>query len=189
MSVSAGTPRSITRSITIPNQTSGLLHYVFVRAHDGAGNWGAWTQLALTVTNAFGPLALPENLGPVAGLAPVAAPLASPGRSAARAISVQGNRSGATGLGRLRRAGRCGHASSSRRTASASTARRRSCAVATPPGTLVLSVEARGNAQHGYRLRAVSGAKHSDWLQLRNHRVVLEAALRLGKRPTLYRAH
>jgi hypothetical protein len=56
-------------------------------------------------------------------------------------------------------------------------------------GRTVLSVEVSGNAQHGYRLRAVSGAKHSAWLQLSNHRVVLEAALHLGKRPTLYRAH
>ena len=97
VTVTAGSPRSITRSITVPVQTSGQLHYVFVRAHDGAGNWGAWTQLALTVTNAFGPLSLPEDLGPVAGIVPLAAPVAAPViRNKAGGIAVR-----ATGQARL----------------------------------------------------------------------------------------
>ena len=56
-------------------------------------------------------------------------------------------------------------------------------------GHVVLSVEARGNAQLGYRLRAVSGGRRSAWLSLSNRRFVLEAVMRLGKRPTLHRAH
>ena len=53
----------------------------------------------------------------------------------------------------------------------------------------VLSVQVRGDAKHGYHMRAISGRKHSAWISLSNRRAVLEAAVLLGKRPTLNRAH
>ena len=189
VTVTAGSPRSITRTITVPVQTSGQLHYVFVRAHDGAGNWGAWTQLALTVTNAFGPLSLPEDLGPVAGIVPLAAPVAAPViRNKAAGIAVR-----ATGQARLVSVKAAGGTLRARFAfaphgihihGTKTIVRGRNAA-----GHVALTVEVRGNAQHGYRLRATSGSRHSAWLRLSNRRVVLEAALQLGKRPTLYRAH
>jgi hypothetical protein len=189
VTVTPGNPRSITRSITVPVQTSGQLHYVFVRAHDGAGNWGAWTQLALTVTNAFGPLSLPEDLGPVAGLVPLAAPVAAPViRNKAAGIAVR-----ATGQAHLVSVKAAGGAVRARFAfaphgshihGTKTIVRGRNAA-----GHVVLTVEVRGNAQHGYRLRAASGSRHSAWLALSNRRVVLEATLQLGKRPTLYRVH
>jgi hypothetical protein len=190
VTVTPGSPRSITRSITIPNQTTGLLHYVFVRAHDGAGNWGAWTQLALTVTNALGPLALPEDLGPMAGLAPFAAPLAAPIVRSKPSSGIVMRASGHTHLVSVVSAGgtvraRFAFAPHGARIRGTRTIMRGR----TPAGHLVLSVQVRGNAQHGYRLRAVSGSRHSAWLTLSNRRFVLEAALRPGKRPTLNRAH
>jgi hypothetical protein len=189
VSVTLGSPRSITRTITIPNNTSGTLHYVFVRARDGAGNWGQWSQLALTVTNAFAPLGIPEVLGPVVGLGPVAAPVAPVirGTSDTRVLVR------AAGPARLVSVSRAGSAVRARFVfaphgisfrGTKTIVRGRNAA-----GHIVLSVQVSGNAVNGYRLRAVSGAKHSSWLSLGNHRVVLEATLRLGKRPTLYRAH
>jgi hypothetical protein len=56
-------------------------------------------------------------------------------------------------------------------------------------GHVVLIVQVRGTSHHRYLLRAVSAGKHTAWLSLANRRVVLEAALHLGKRPTLNRAH
>ena len=53
----------------------------------------------------------------------------------------------------------------------------------------VLSVQVRGNAKHGYHMRAISGRKHTAWLSLKNRRVVLEAAVQIGQRPSLNRAH
>jgi Ca2+-binding RTX toxin-like protein len=56
-------------------------------------------------------------------------------------------------------------------------------------GHTVLRVQARGNATHGYQLRAVGDAKQSAWLKVDEKRVVLVAALIPGKRPALTRAH
>jgi hypothetical protein len=187
VSVTLGSPRSITRTITIPNQTTGTLHYVFVRARDGAGNWSAWTQLALTVTNALTPLGAPEGLGPVVGLGPVAVPLVTPvirGKGVAVRATGQAHLVSVVSAGATVRARFVFAPHGARIHGRKTIMRGRNAA-----GQTVLSVEVSGNAQHGYRLRAVSGAKHSAWLQLSNHRVVLEAALHLGKRPTLYRAH
>jgi hypothetical protein len=190
VSVTLGSPRSITRTITIPNNTSGTLHYVFVRARDGAGNWGQWSQLALTVTNAFAPLGVPEDLGPVVGLGPVTAPLTAPvirGKSDTLiAVRVAGQAhlvSVASAGNRVRaRFVFAPHGIRFRGTKTMMTGRN-------AVGHVVLTVQVRGNARHGYRLRAVSGNNHSKWLLLGNHRIVLEAVLNLGKRPTLYRAH
>ncbi len=189
VTVTLGSPRSITRSITVPSQTSGQLHYVFVRAHDGAGNWGAWTQLALTVTNAFGPLALPEDLGPVAGIVPLLAPATAPViRSRAGGIAVK-----ATGQARLVSVKSAGGVTRARFVFAPHGVRihgtRTIMRGRNAAGRTVLSVEVTGNAHRGYRLRAVSGARHSAWLSLGNHRFVLVAALHGSKRPTLNRAH
>ena len=56
-------------------------------------------------------------------------------------------------------------------------------------GHLVLTVMVRGDAKHGYQLRATNGGKKSTWLKLKNKRVVLVAALSPGLRPTLTKAH
>ena len=56
-------------------------------------------------------------------------------------------------------------------------------------GHLVLTVMVRGDAKHGYQLRATDGGKKSTWLKLKNKRVVLVAALSPGLRPTLTKAH
>ena len=50
-------------------------------------------------------------------------------------------------------------------------------------GHIVLTVMVRGDAKHGYQLRAVNGGKKSAWLKLKNKRVVLVAALSPGLRP------
>lgn len=190
VSVTLGSPRSITRTITIPSNTSGTLHYVFVRARDGAGNWGQWSQLALTVTNAFAPLGIPEDLGPVVGLGPVTAPLTAPvirGKSdTSIAVRVAGQAhlvSVASAGNRVR--ARFVFAPRGIRFRGTKTIMTGRNAV----GHVVLTVQVRGNARYGYRLRAVSGNNHSKWLLLGNHRIVLEVVLNLGKRPTLYRAH
>jgi hypothetical protein len=47
----------------------------------------------------------------------------------------------------------------------------------------------RGDAKHGYTLRAANGGKQSTWLKLKNKRVVLVATLSPGLRPVLTRAH
>jgi hypothetical protein len=190
VSVTPGTPRSLTRSITVPFLTSGQLHYVLVRAHDGAGNWGAWTQLALTVTNAFGPLSAPADLGPVTGIGPVAAPLAAsaaPGRTLAGIAVRMTGEAHLVSIKSARNVWRARFAFAPRgvRIHGTKTIMRGRNAT----GHVVLIVQVRGSAHHRYLLRAVSGGKHTAWLSLGDRRVVLEAALRLGKRPTLNRAH
>lgn len=56
-------------------------------------------------------------------------------------------------------------------------------------GHIVLKVQAKGNATHGYKLRVVSGAKHSKWLKLRGKPVALAAALSAKALPTLTTIH
>ena len=56
-------------------------------------------------------------------------------------------------------------------------------------GHIVLTVVARGDAIHGYRLRAVNSGKQSAQLKLNNRRVVLVATLSPGIRPSLTKAH
>jgi hypothetical protein len=56
-------------------------------------------------------------------------------------------------------------------------------------GHIVLTVLVRGDATHGYKLRAVNGGKQSTWLTLKNKRVILVATLTPGLRPSLTRAH
>jgi hypothetical protein len=56
-------------------------------------------------------------------------------------------------------------------------------------GHIVLTVVVRGDATHGYQLRAVNGGKQSAKLKLNNQRVVLVATLSPGIRPALTRAH
>ena len=56
-------------------------------------------------------------------------------------------------------------------------------------GHIVLTVVARGDAIHGYRLRAVNSGKQSAQLKLNNKRVVLVATLSPGIRPSLTKAH
>ena len=56
-------------------------------------------------------------------------------------------------------------------------------------GHIVLTVMVRGDAKHGYQLRATNGGKQSTWLKLKNKRVVLVATLSPGLRPTLTKAH
>ncbi|MDX6540640.1 MAG: hypothetical protein QOI71_2250, partial [Gaiellales bacterium] len=56
-------------------------------------------------------------------------------------------------------------------------------------GLIVLRVVVRGNATHGYQLRAFNGGKQSTWLKLNNKRVVLVATLTPGARPTLVKGH
>ena len=56
-------------------------------------------------------------------------------------------------------------------------------------GHIVLTVVVRGDAIHGYQLRAVNGGKQSAKLKLNNKRVVLVATLTPGIRPTLTRPH
>ena len=56
-------------------------------------------------------------------------------------------------------------------------------------GHIVLRVVVRGDATHGYQLRAVNGGKQSSWLKLNNKRVVLVATLSPGLRPTLAKGH
>ena len=56
-------------------------------------------------------------------------------------------------------------------------------------GLVVLTVVVRGDATHGYQLRAANGGKQSAWLKLKNKRVVLVATLSPGLRPTLTKAH
>jgi hypothetical protein len=56
-------------------------------------------------------------------------------------------------------------------------------------GHIVLTVVVRGDAKHGYTLRAANGGKQSTWLTLKNKRVVLVATLSPGLRPVLTRAH
>ena len=56
-------------------------------------------------------------------------------------------------------------------------------------GHIVLTVVVRGDANHGYQLRAVNGGKQSAKLHLTNERIVLVATLSPGIRPALTRAH
>jgi hypothetical protein len=56
-------------------------------------------------------------------------------------------------------------------------------------GHIVLKVQAKGNATHGYKLRIVGGAKHSKWLKLRGKPVALVAALSAKALPTLTTIH
>src|SRR5207342_84582 len=72
----AATASISNRPITITNSTTGTLHYVYVRAHDGAGNWGAWSQVPLTVTNPLSPFAEPGLVDPI--MAGTALPLTAP---------------------------------------------------------------------------------------------------------------
>ena len=188
MNVALGRPASISnRSITIANPATGTLHYVFVRAHDAAGNWGAWSQVPLTVTNPLSPFAEPVLVDPI--LAGTALPLTAPVARGIADVAVT-----ATGPARLVKV------------ISAHRGSVRARFVFTPHGVklrgaktivkardkahhTVLSVQVRGDAKHGYHMRASSGHKHSAWISLENRRAVLEAAVLLGKRPTLNRAH
>ena len=161
---------------------------MFVRAHDdGAGNWGAWTQLPLTVTNPLAPFAAPVPLDPI--MAPLATPLTTPVTRGIARVAVT-----VTDQAHL---------------VKVTTTRKglvRARFVFAPHGVkirgskiimeghdkarhTVLSVQLRGNAKHGYQMRAISGHMHSAWLTLRNRRVVLEAAVVIGNRPTLKRTH
>ena len=56
-------------------------------------------------------------------------------------------------------------------------------------GHIVLKVMVRGDAKHGYQLRATNGGKQSKWLKLKNKRVVLVATLSPGLRPSLTKAN
>jgi multicopper oxidase len=185
VNVTPATPVSISnRAITMPFNATGALHYVYVRAHDGADNWGPWTQLALTVTNPLAPFGETGDLGSFS--APLIAPLMplagarvtvhTAGR--AQVISVA-----TTASGSIR--ARFAFAPRGIRIRGSQTILRGRDAA----GHLVLWVQARGSAAHGYQLRAISGDKRSPWLSLTNRRAVLEAALRPGTRPTLTRAH
>jgi hypothetical protein len=171
------------QNIQTNNQTTLGLHYVFVRARDVAGNWSTWTQLPLTVVTTpvpIGTFAVP------AGLEPLVAPAA--GAQPVR-ITVK-----VTGSGHL--------VSVVRTPAGAVRAR----FVFSPHGVkirgsktilkgrdaaghIVLTVQVRGDAKHGYHLRALSGGKRSAWLSLPNRRAVLETALNPGSRPILIRSH
>jgi hypothetical protein len=183
VNVTAGTPRSLpAQLISITRFTALGQHFVYVRARDGAGNWSTWTQLSLTVTG-FAPFsteALPEAFIP--GTAPLIHPKAATAivvraLGHARLVSVSPGTSGKL------------HARfvfSPRGISFRGTktiVRGRNAA-----GRIVLTVQVRGNARHGYRLRAVSGNKHSLWLSLANRSATLEAVMRLGERPTLNRA-
>ncbi|HET6172790.1 MAG TPA: hypothetical protein VFD90_09295 [Gaiellales bacterium] len=183
VSVTPGTPRSITRTITVPFLTSGTQHFVYVRARDVAGNWSAWTQLSLTVTNALAPLEAPV---PAVDLSPVSVPLVRSKvepwiavRSAGhtRVVSVVAPASGAV-RARFVFAPHGAHFHGTR------TIVRGHDAV----GHVVLTVQVTGNPKHGYRLRAVSGDKHSAWLPAGNRRTVLVAVLNPGRHPSLFRA-
>ena len=55
-------------------------------------------------------------------------------------------------------------------------------------GHIVLTVVVRGDAIHGYKLRAANGGMQSKWLTLKNKRVVLVATLSPGLRPSLVKA-
>lgn len=187
VSVTLGSPRSISRSIMIPFQTSGTQHFVYVRARDGAGNWSAWTRLSLTVTNALAPLETQADLVPLIDLSPVSAPIVraksvpwiavrAVGR--ARVVSVVAPASGAMRA----RFVFAPHGAHFHGTKTIVRGRNGS-------GHIVLTVEVAGNATHGYRLRAVSAGKHSVWLRVGNRRTLLQAALNPGKRPSLTRAH
>ncbi|HET6173723.1 MAG TPA: hypothetical protein VFD90_14005, partial [Gaiellales bacterium] len=56
-------------------------------------------------------------------------------------------------------------------------------------GHIVLTVVVRGDASHGYQLRAVNSGKQSAKLTLGNTRAVLVATLSPGLRPSLTKAH
>jgi hypothetical protein len=56
-------------------------------------------------------------------------------------------------------------------------------------GRIVLTVVVRGDASHGYQLRAIDSGKTSMWLTLKNKKVVLVATLTPGLRPTLTKGH
>ena len=56
-------------------------------------------------------------------------------------------------------------------------------------GHIVLKVMVRGDAKHGYQLRASNGGKQSKWLKLKNKRVVLVATLSPGLKPSLAKAN
>ncbi len=184
MNVAAAATASISnRPITITNATTGTLHYVYVRAHDAAGNWGPWSQVPLTVTNPLSPFAEPALVDPI--MAGTALPLTAPVARGIAGVAVK-----ATGQARLVKV----------ISARANAVRTRF--VFAPHGIvyhgsktiveardkarhMVLSVQVRGNAKHGYHMRATSGNRHSAWISLKNRRVVLEAAVLLGRRPTL----
>jgi Ca2+-binding RTX toxin-like protein len=55
-------------------------------------------------------------------------------------------------------------------------------------GRSVLRIQVRGNAKHGYTLRAVSGSKHTRWMKLTNKRVVIIAALSSSEKLSLVKA-
>ena len=193
VSVTLGSPRSIVnppstgRQITIPNSTRGTVHFVYVRARDGAGNWSPWNQIQLTVPNGLLPLSLPVDLGPVVGVTPLTAPVISTkpivrilvrAVGQARLVSVVSTHPGSV-RARFVFAPR---GMSFRGTRTILNGK-------DTAGHIVLRVLVRGNAKHGYHLRAVSGSKKSAWLSLNNHRVVLETAMHPGGRPSLIRAH
>jgi Ca2+-binding RTX toxin-like protein len=56
-------------------------------------------------------------------------------------------------------------------------------------GLALLRIQVRGNAKHGYELRAVSGTKHTRWIKLANKRVVIIAALSATQQLSLAKAH
>ena len=185
VNVTPGTPVSISnRAITMPFNATGALHYVFVRAHDRADNWGPWTQRPLTVTNPLAPFAETGDLGSFS--APLTAPLVP---LAGARVTVQATDSAhvvsvaTTASGAIR--ARFAFAPHGVRFRGSKTILRGRDAA----GHLVLWVQARGSAARGYQLRAISGGKRSPWLSLTNRRALLEAAVRPGTRPTLTRAH
>ncbi len=181
VNVTLGSPRSITQTITTNNQTALGTHYVFVRARDGLGNWGPYTRLTLTITGGgggFAPLAQPAGLGPVAQSSTSGAWVAVKATGKARLVSVTSTRAGAVRA----RFVFAPHGIKIR--GSKTIVRGLDKAHRT-----VLWVQVRGDAKHGYRMRAVSGHKHSPWLSLGNRRAVLEAAVAIGKSPTLKLAH
>ncbi|MDX6539563.1 MAG: hypothetical protein QOI71_1173 [Gaiellales bacterium] len=173
------------RPITITTFTTGTLHYVYVRAHDAAGNWGTWNQLPLTVTNPLAPLSTPVPLDPL--VVPLTGPLTPVTRGIASvAVTVTGQAhlvKVTTREGSVRARfvfaphGVTFHASKTIVQAH------------DKAHHTVLWVQVRGNAKHGYHMRAISGRKHTAWLSLKNRRVVLEAAVQIGQRPSLKRAH
>ena len=187
VNVTLASPASITnRLITMPNQ-AGPHHFVYVRARDGAGNWSAWTQLPLDVSNPNLPFGLPADFVPVPVIGPVTAPVIRTKVEARIAVRTMGQarliRLAFPASGAVRaRFVFAPHGISYRGTTTILKGRNAA-------GHTVLWVKVRGNAKHGYQLRAFSGGKRSAWLSLTNRRTVLEVAMRPGTRPTLLRAH
>ena len=182
----AATPGAMpVQSILITRQTATGTHTVSVRARDTVGNWSAWTQLTLTVANGFGPADAPAvvTAAGVPGTAPlvagkVDAQISVLAMGRARLISVATAKKG-TVRARFVFAPHGIKIRGAKKIVEGRDATRHT----------VLWVQVRGNAKHGYRMRAISGHKHSAWLTLGNRRAVLEAAVVIGKSPTLKRAH